>query len=39
MDVQKRGSTFAKCTICKSLKDLISNLTKNNLCVKNMKLN
>jgi hypothetical protein len=24
LDVQKKGSTFAKCTICKSLKDLIS---------------
>jgi hypothetical protein len=30
VDVQKRGSMFAKCTICESLKNLISKLGKNN---------
>jgi hypothetical protein len=34
MDVQKRGSIFAKCNVCKSLKDLISKVGKNNPCVK-----
>jgi len=28
VDVQKRGFTFAKCTICESLKDLISKVGK-----------
>jgi len=32
--VWKRGSIFAKCTICESLKDLISKVGKNNPCVK-----
>jgi hypothetical protein len=39
VDVQKRGFAFAKCIVCESLKDLISKVRKNNLCVKNMKLN
>jgi hypothetical protein len=30
VDVQKRGFTFAKCTICESLKDLISKVGKSN---------
>jgi hypothetical protein len=34
MDVQKRRSIFAKCTICESLKDLISKVGKKNPCVK-----
>jgi len=29
VNVRKRGSVFAKCTICESLKDLISKLGKN----------
>jgi len=39
MDVQKRGSAFAKCTVCESLKDFISKVGKTNPCVKSMKLN
>jgi hypothetical protein len=39
VDVQKRGFVLAKCTVCESLKDLISKARKNNLCVKSMKLN
>jgi hypothetical protein len=39
MDVQKKGSAFAKCIICESLKDLISKARKNNPCVRSMKLN
>jgi hypothetical protein len=31
VDVQKKGSTFANCTICESLKDLISKVGKNNV--------
>jgi hypothetical protein len=38
MDVQKRGSIFTKCTICESLKDLISKVGKNNLYVKEHKI-
>jgi hypothetical protein len=34
MDVQNRGFVFAKCTICESLKDLISKVGKNNPSVK-----
>jgi hypothetical protein len=34
VDVWKRGSVFAKCTTCESLKDLISKARKNNLSVK-----
>jgi hypothetical protein len=34
MDVRKKGSVFAKCTICESLKDLISKARKNNPFVK-----
>jgi len=30
VDVKKRGYVFAKCIVCKSLKDLISKLEKNN---------
>jgi len=30
VDVQKRGFMFAKCTVCESLKDLISKLGRNN---------
>jgi hypothetical protein len=30
VDVQKQGSIFVKCTICESLKDLISKLGKHN---------
>jgi hypothetical protein len=30
VDVQKRGLVFAKCTICESLKDLISKVGRNN---------
>jgi hypothetical protein len=29
VDVRKRGSNFAKCTSCESLKDLISKVGKN----------
>jgi hypothetical protein len=29
-NVQKRGSTFTKCIVCESLKDLISKVGKNN---------
>jgi hypothetical protein len=31
VDVRKRGFTFAKCTMCESLKDLISKVGKNNV--------
>ncbi len=34
MDVQKKGPVFAKCTICESLKNLISEVGKKNPCVK-----
>jgi len=34
MDVWNNFIFFAKCTICESLKDLISKVGKNNLCVK-----
>jgi hypothetical protein len=34
VDVRKKGSIFAKCIICESLKDLISKVGKNNLSVK-----
>jgi hypothetical protein len=34
VDVWKKGFIFAKCIICESLKDLISKVGKNNLCVK-----
>jgi hypothetical protein len=34
MDVRKKGFVFAKCTICESLKDLISKARKNNPSVK-----
>jgi len=34
VDMWKRGFVFAKCTICESLKDLISKAGQNNLCVK-----
>jgi len=30
VDVRKKGSIFAKCTLCESLKDLISKLGRNN---------
>jgi hypothetical protein len=30
VDVRKRGSIFAKCMMCESLKDLISKLGRNN---------
>ncbi len=30
VDVKKRGFVFAKCIMCKSLKDLISKLGRNN---------
>jgi len=29
VNVQKRGSTFAKCIVCESLKDLISKVGQN----------
>jgi hypothetical protein len=34
MNVQKRGSIFAKYTVCESLKELISKARKNNPSVK-----
>jgi hypothetical protein len=34
VDVWKRGSSFAKCTICECLKTLISKVGKNNANVK-----
>jgi hypothetical protein len=34
VDVRKRGFFFSKCTICESLKDLISKVRKNNPSVK-----
>jgi hypothetical protein len=34
MDVWNNFIFFAKCTICESLKDLISKVGKNNPCVK-----
>jgi len=34
VDVKKHGSNFAKCTICESLKDLISKVGKNNVSAK-----
>jgi hypothetical protein len=30
VDVRERGFVFAKCTMCESLKDLISKLGRNN---------
>ncbi len=38
VDVWKRGSTFAKCIVCKSLKDLISKVGKNNANAKGHEL-
>jgi len=38
VDVLKRCSTFAKCTICESLKDLISKVKKNNASAKEHEL-
>jgi hypothetical protein len=38
VDVGKKGSTFAKCTICKSLKDLMSKVGKNNANAKEHEL-
>jgi len=38
VDVEKRGSIFTKCTICESLKDLISKVGKNNPDVKKYKI-
>jgi hypothetical protein len=38
VDVWKIGSTFAKCTICKSLKDLISKVGKNSVSANELKL-
>jgi hypothetical protein len=34
VDVKKHGSNFAKCTICESLKDLISKDGKNSASAK-----
>jgi hypothetical protein len=34
VDARKRGSMFIKCTVCESLKDLISKLGKNSNDVK-----
>jgi hypothetical protein len=34
VDVRKRGSIYAKCNVCESLKDLISKAGKNNPSVK-----
>ncbi len=39
MDMWKRGFVFAKCTICESLKDLISKVRKNNPSVKEHEIN
>jgi len=38
VDVPKKGSTFAKCIICESLKDLISKVGKNNASAKEHEL-
>jgi hypothetical protein len=38
VDVPKRGSTFAKCIICESLKDLISKVGKNSVNTKEHEL-
>jgi hypothetical protein len=38
VDVGKRGLNFAKCTICESLKDLISKVGKNNASAKEHEL-
>jgi hypothetical protein len=38
VDVRKRGSVFAKCIMCESLKDLILKLGKNNGDVKEYEL-
>jgi hypothetical protein len=38
VDVLKRGSTFTKCTVCESLKGLISKVRKNNVSVKEHEL-
>jgi len=38
VDVPKRGSTFAKCIICESLKDLISKVGKNSSSAKEHEL-
>jgi hypothetical protein len=43
VDVKKCGSNFAKCTICESLKDLISKVGQNNasdpICMIHDKMN
>jgi hypothetical protein len=39
VNVQKRGFAFAKCIVSELLKDLISKVGKNNLCVRRMRLN
>jgi len=38
VDLRKRGSTFAKCIVCKSLKDSISKVGKNNASAKDHEL-
>jgi hypothetical protein len=38
VDVQKRGSTFAKCIVCEYLKDLMSKVGKNSVNAKEHKL-
>jgi hypothetical protein len=38
VDVPKKGSTFAKCIICESLKDLISKVGKNSASAKEHEL-
>jgi hypothetical protein len=38
VSVQKKGSTFAKCIVCKFLKDLISKVGKNNVGGKEQEL-
>ncbi len=38
IDVQKRGSTFPKCIICKPLKNLISKVGKNSASAKDHEL-
>ncbi len=38
VDLRKRGSTFAKCIVCESLKDLISKVGKNNASAKDHEL-
>jgi hypothetical protein len=34
VDVQTKGYVFIKCTVCESLKDLMSKARKNKPCVK-----